>query len=264
MPSPGTDYLSMAFVAPLGVGAMANAANQAWLNDIWDLVVATPVDAEGYYENTLKLLAMLVMSGNWWPPEGVSGGCTPDGTPLCTNGGYISDLQIKIGGVGGGSGDQSLKIKGKLFFPQGNPAPAPFTDGAQLLIEDMGSGAAHIFDVTNLTTAVPPASAGACDDRDGWAVKSSGTQYRNRSTALDPPSCTPGSSRGLQLIKYKARSPSDLDIQVKANHATIAAPVGPLRLTVVLGATQAAGDAGHCALSASLDCTNSGSSVRCR
>lgn len=47
--TPGTNYRSMAFVAPFGVGAMVDAANQAWLNDVWDLVVATPVGAEGYY-----------------------------------------------------------------------------------------------------------------------------------------------------------------------------------------------------------------------
>jgi hypothetical protein len=76
-PSPGSDYRSMAFIAPLGVGAMVDATNQAWLDALWDLVVATPIEAEGYYENTLKLLAMIVMSGNWWAPEAVAGGCEP-------------------------------------------------------------------------------------------------------------------------------------------------------------------------------------------
>jgi hypothetical protein len=41
----GTSYRSMAFVAPFGVGAMVDASNQAWLNDVWDLVVATPLSA---------------------------------------------------------------------------------------------------------------------------------------------------------------------------------------------------------------------------
>ena len=41
--SPDADYLSMAFVAPLGVGAMVDAGNQAWLNAIWDLAVAAPI-----------------------------------------------------------------------------------------------------------------------------------------------------------------------------------------------------------------------------
>jgi hypothetical protein len=63
----GNDYTTMAFVAPLGVGAMVDTANQAWLNGIWELVVSqTP---EGYYEDTLKLLSMFVMSGNWWVPS---------------------------------------------------------------------------------------------------------------------------------------------------------------------------------------------------
>ncbi len=69
--SPGADYLSMAFVAPFGVAAMSDPAAQPWLNAVWDRVVATPASAEGYYENTIKLMSMIVMSGNWWSPEAV-------------------------------------------------------------------------------------------------------------------------------------------------------------------------------------------------
>jgi endo-1,4-beta-D-glucanase Y len=71
--SSGANYQSMAFIAPFGVAAMGDAGNQAWLNAIWDEVVGTPVSAEGYYENSIKLLSMLVMSGNWWAPEAVRG-----------------------------------------------------------------------------------------------------------------------------------------------------------------------------------------------
>jgi endo-1,4-beta-D-glucanase Y len=71
----GTNYLSMAFVAPFGVGAMVDPSNQAWLEDVWDLVAGTPITAEGYYENTIKLLSMIVMSGNWWAPQPTGGGC---------------------------------------------------------------------------------------------------------------------------------------------------------------------------------------------
>ena len=60
------DYTSLAFVAPLGVAAMMDGSHQDWLNNIWDLVVNK--EMEGYYEDTLKLLSMLVMSGNWWAP----------------------------------------------------------------------------------------------------------------------------------------------------------------------------------------------------
>ncbi len=67
---PENDYTTMAFVAPLGVSAMVDANNQAWLNSLWNLVLSQPLD--GYYEDTLKLLAMLVMSGNWWSPSSSS------------------------------------------------------------------------------------------------------------------------------------------------------------------------------------------------
>ncbi len=64
-----TDYNSMAFTSPFAVGAMVNSANQQWLNDLWDAIVGTTINDEGYYENSLKLLCMFVMSGNWWKPE---------------------------------------------------------------------------------------------------------------------------------------------------------------------------------------------------
>src|SRR5262249_19219217 len=126
--SPGADYVSTAFVAPLGVAAMVDSSNQDWLNSLWDLLAATPLSAGGYYENTLKLLSMIVMSGNWWVPDAVAGGCMAQGTALCTNGGYVSSTQAVVGGVGSPAGDQTLQLAGKLFFPQGIPVSAPFTN----------------------------------------------------------------------------------------------------------------------------------------
>src|SRR4029077_18396448 len=117
-------------------GAMVDAANQGWLDAIWDLMVATPLADGGYYENTLKLLAMIVMSGNWWAPELVTGGTTPTGNAICTNGGSVYGAAVKLGKVDGAPGSQTLRFVGKLFFPQGIPVPAPYVDGAQLLIED--------------------------------------------------------------------------------------------------------------------------------
>jgi hypothetical protein len=61
------DAYELAFAAPLGVGAMVSADNQDWLNALWDTVAGSSV--QGYYPDSLKLLSMLVMSGNWWSPE---------------------------------------------------------------------------------------------------------------------------------------------------------------------------------------------------
>lgn len=264
--SANSNYLSMAFVAPFGVGAMVDAANQSWLNAIWDLVVATPVSAEGYYENTLKLLSMIVMSGNWWAPQAVAGGCTPSGTALCTSGGTLTAPQITIARLGGNANDETLQLKGKLFFPQGIPASAPYTGGAQILIEDLGNGAASVFELSEAnSTAIPAAAAGSCDARrDFWKVSAASTLYKNGSTALDPPACTAGSARGFFHLKYRPRSARDLDVLVKAKKASIGTVVGPLRATVVMGATQADGDAGRCAVSAPVACTATATGRRCQ
>jgi len=69
-----TDYTTMAFTAPFGVAAMVDASNQAWLDAIWnDAVGFLP---ESYFEDSLRLLSMIVMSGNWWSPTAAES-CSP-------------------------------------------------------------------------------------------------------------------------------------------------------------------------------------------
>lgn len=58
----------IAFVAPFGVAAMSDAKNQAWLDAIWTRVLETPLEADDYYGNSIKLLSMIVMSGRWIAP----------------------------------------------------------------------------------------------------------------------------------------------------------------------------------------------------
>ena len=65
--STGGTYLDLAFVAPLGVAAMVDASNQSWLDSIWDTTVANY--GAGYYQDTVALLSLITMSGNWWSPE---------------------------------------------------------------------------------------------------------------------------------------------------------------------------------------------------
>ena len=63
----GGNYLDLAFVAPFGVAAMVDAGNQSWLNSVWDTTVAN--QGAGYYQDTVALLSLIAMSGNWWSPE---------------------------------------------------------------------------------------------------------------------------------------------------------------------------------------------------
>jgi endo-1,4-beta-D-glucanase Y len=66
-PLASSNYTDMSFIAPLGVAAMVDGGNQAWLDNVWDFVVDG--GSEGYYSDSIKLLSMIVMSGNWWTPE---------------------------------------------------------------------------------------------------------------------------------------------------------------------------------------------------
>jgi endoglucanase len=59
---------SVAWMAMFAVAAMTGQENRDWLGALWQAVVAAPLDGEDYYGNTLKLLAMITMSGHWAKP----------------------------------------------------------------------------------------------------------------------------------------------------------------------------------------------------
>lgn len=61
------DYFAWSFIAPFGVAAMADASNQAWLDTIWERM-ANDQETSLYFDDSIRLFAMLVMSGNWWQP----------------------------------------------------------------------------------------------------------------------------------------------------------------------------------------------------
>ena len=65
-PLPDSAYFSIFFVAPLGVGAMGDASLQAWLDDIYAAVISTT--DQDYYEESVALLCLLLMTGNFRDP----------------------------------------------------------------------------------------------------------------------------------------------------------------------------------------------------
>ena len=64
--NPNSDYFSIFFVAPLGVAAMCDSSLQNWLNDIYAAVIETT--DEDYYEESVALLCLLLMTGNFRDP----------------------------------------------------------------------------------------------------------------------------------------------------------------------------------------------------
>lgn len=78
----GTDN-ELCFTAPFAVSAMIDSSNQAWLNSLWSKIVSTSITSDAYYGNSIKMLCMITVSGNWWTPTS-SGSSTPTPTPTAT------------------------------------------------------------------------------------------------------------------------------------------------------------------------------------
>ncbi|GLK17165.1 glycosyl hydrolase family 8 [Herbiconiux flava] len=61
------DFADLAFLAPMTAGAAVSSSRQGWVNAGWALLKSQP--STGYYSDTLRLQAMLLISGNAWQPS---------------------------------------------------------------------------------------------------------------------------------------------------------------------------------------------------
>ncbi|MGH2647273.1 MAG: glycosyl hydrolase family 8 [Ginsengibacter sp.] len=61
-------YEAMSFIASFTVAAMISSQNQDWLNKLWDYVMSFNLDQFDYYGNTIKMISMIILSGNYWAP----------------------------------------------------------------------------------------------------------------------------------------------------------------------------------------------------
>ena len=59
-------FEALSFIAPFAVSAMVDAGNQTWLNKIWIYLTGFKMKDYDYYDNSIKLLDMIIASGNYW------------------------------------------------------------------------------------------------------------------------------------------------------------------------------------------------------
>lgn len=62
------DYEALSFITPFAVAAMVDKKNQPWLNSLWDYIVQFKLEAFDYYDNSIKMINLIVLSGNYWKP----------------------------------------------------------------------------------------------------------------------------------------------------------------------------------------------------
>jgi endo-1,4-beta-D-glucanase Y len=62
----GRYFEALSFIAPFTVAAMVDKMNQQWLNQTNNYLAAFKLKGFDYYDNSIKLLDMLIISGNYW------------------------------------------------------------------------------------------------------------------------------------------------------------------------------------------------------
>jgi len=68
--SPLFNWNDATFIGPFTVSAMLDTTNQTWLNDLYkELLTNNNIIDGDYYSNTIKLLSMITISGNYWVPD---------------------------------------------------------------------------------------------------------------------------------------------------------------------------------------------------
>lgn len=60
------DYQEVAFIAPFIAACVCDATHQEYLNDGWNIIKNAQGD---YYGDSIGLLCLLLISGNWWKPD---------------------------------------------------------------------------------------------------------------------------------------------------------------------------------------------------
>ena len=61
-------FEAMSFIAPFAVAAMVDSKNQSWLNSLWTYIMNFDINQFDYYGNTIKMINMIILSGNYWAP----------------------------------------------------------------------------------------------------------------------------------------------------------------------------------------------------
>ena len=70
---PRRNYEALSFIVPFAVSAMVDSKNQEWLNKLWDYTTGFKLSEFDYYDNSIKMICMIIISRNYWQPESLNG-----------------------------------------------------------------------------------------------------------------------------------------------------------------------------------------------
>jgi endoglucanase len=61
-------FEALCFICPFAVAAMTDENNQQWLNNLWDYIIHFKLKDFDYYDNSIKMIDLIILSGNYWAP----------------------------------------------------------------------------------------------------------------------------------------------------------------------------------------------------
>lgn len=61
-------FEALCFICPFAVAAMASPDDQQWLNKLWNYITQFKMKDFDYYDNSIKMIDLIILSGNYWAP----------------------------------------------------------------------------------------------------------------------------------------------------------------------------------------------------
>ncbi|UAY51125.1 glycosyl hydrolase family 8 [Ferruginibacter albus] len=62
------NFEALSFITSFAVAAMIDNKNQQWLNSLWDYTIHFKLNDFDYYDNTIKMINLVILSHNYWAP----------------------------------------------------------------------------------------------------------------------------------------------------------------------------------------------------
>lgn len=63
------NFEALSFISSFSIASMVDAKNQLWLNKLWDYIINFKLKDFDYYDNSIKMLNLIILSHNYWAPE---------------------------------------------------------------------------------------------------------------------------------------------------------------------------------------------------
>jgi endo-1,4-beta-D-glucanase Y len=62
------NFEALSFISSFAISAMTDAKNQEWLNKLWDYIIHFELKDFDYFDNSIKMLNLIILSHNYWVP----------------------------------------------------------------------------------------------------------------------------------------------------------------------------------------------------